>query len=91
MKHTLLTLTTLAAGLAPLHAADLPKEIQWQQLCGFSRESPLEISTATGEVLTGYCVSLNVDEMSFKTTDNRVVQIRRDGQITILPWTAETP
>jgi hypothetical protein len=46
-------------------------------VCHYANHRPLVVSTFTGEVVEGYCVSTNVDGLSVIGEDHRVVKIAR--------------
>jgi hypothetical protein len=84
MKNILLVALPILAALAsPLRAAD-PIQTQWRDLCRVSHGHSLQITTSTGEVVEGVCIAINVDEVSIRTGDNRIVKVARQGYSRIL-------
>jgi len=71
----LLSLATALALAAPsLPAADT-KEVAWNQVCRETTGHELELTTATGETVSGYCVGVSVNEIGIRTGDAKVVKI----------------
>jgi hypothetical protein len=84
MNNLLLAALPIVAALAsPLRAAD-PIQTQWHNLCRVSQGHSLQITTSTGEIVEGVCVAINVDEVSIRTVDNRIVKIGRRAYSRIL-------
>jgi hypothetical protein len=71
-----LTLSALLAGCVPMRAADAPVEVRWSELCRTAQNRELEITTATGETVDGYCVSINADEVGIRT-GGKIVKLGR--------------
>ncbi|HEV2691225.1 MAG TPA: hypothetical protein VGV35_21860 [Bryobacteraceae bacterium] len=71
-----LTLATLLAIAPQLHAAG-QIQVHWNEVCRAAHGNQLTIKTADGQSVDGYCVSINVDEISVKTKENKVVKIAR--------------
>jgi len=82
MKHIhassirLLSLAALIGCSLPIHAA-APAEVKWTHLCQEAAGAHVSITTASGETVDGYCLSISVDEVSIQTADNRVVKVAR--------------
>jgi hypothetical protein len=79
LTSTLLRTLTPAALMSlclPLHAAP-PAEVHWTDVCHYADHRPLVVTTSTGEVVEGYCVSTTVDGISVMGKDHRVVKIAR--------------
>jgi hypothetical protein len=78
MTHTQLgtILAALTFSSLALHAADAI-ETKWTDLCGVSSGHELTITTAGGETVHGYCISLDVDGMRVRTQDGKVKRIAR--------------
>jgi hypothetical protein len=72
----LLMLSAAIAGALPLYAAE-PIQVHWNEVCRVAADRQLEITTVNGETVEGYCTSINVDQMSVTTGDQRVVKIAR--------------
>jgi hypothetical protein len=73
------TLLILLAWLAPLRAASVI-QVHWNEVCRITSGNLVEITTATGDRVEGYCAAVGVDEISISTKDNkniRVVKIAR--------------
>jgi hypothetical protein len=60
----------------PLTAGDLPK-VDWSNVCNSSRGHDLLLTTADGSKVEGACVSVDVSEVSIRTSDHKVVRIAR--------------
>jgi hypothetical protein len=81
MKNTtfrnlqLLTLFTLLAGSVPVRAAD-PVEVLWKDFCRAAQHRELEITTTGGDTVSGYCVSINADEVGIHA-GGKVVKLGR--------------
>jgi hypothetical protein len=71
-----LTLSAVMTWIPVLHAAE-PMEVRWNEVCRVSAGHQLEITTTAGDTVGGYCVTINVDEISVTTQDRRVVKIAR--------------
>jgi hypothetical protein len=71
-----LTLSAAMTWIPALHA-DEPMEVRWNEVCRVTAGHQLEITTTTGDVVGGYCMAINVDEISVTTRDRRVVKIAR--------------
>jgi hypothetical protein len=84
MKHTtfssipFLALSALIASVPALHAAD-QIQVRWDQLCQVAHDRQLTITTATGETVSGYCMSSNADEIALNSKDNKIVKIARSA------------
>src|SRR5580698_1057351 len=82
MKHTtfarirLLSLSALIVWGLPLYAADEIR-VHWNELCEAAGNNQLTIRTTDGGTVTGYCLSVNVDEIAVTTSDQRVIRIAR--------------
>jgi hypothetical protein len=82
MKHIELKtilVVTLAAVMVPsppLHAAD-PIETHWNQVCRVANGRELVVTTANGDTVEGYCISIDVDGIRVKTKDGQVTRIAR--------------
>jgi hypothetical protein len=57
--------------------ADQPIEVPWNDVCHVTSGKEINLHTATGDDVKGYCLTVNVDEMSVRTTDGRIVKIAR--------------
>jgi len=64
------------ACLPALHA-EVPMQVPWNDVCKVARGNEINVKTASGEDVTGYCVSISVDEMHVRTADGRVVKLAR--------------
>jgi len=82
MKHTILgsirfvTPLALLTGFLPLQASE-PIEVPWNEVCRIANGRQLAISTVNGNIVKGYCTSINVNEIVVKTEDQRVISIAR--------------
>ena len=64
MNHMkLLSLATALALAAPLLPAEDIKEVTWNQVCRETNGHELQLTTAKGETVSGYCVGVTVDEI----------------------------
>ena len=78
MNHMkLLSLATALALAAPLLPAEDIKEVTWNQVCRETNGHELQLTTAKGETVSGYCVGVTVDEISIRTGDAKVVKVAR--------------
>lgn len=59
--------------------AQEPIEVQWNDICRITSGKEINLHTAAGTQLKGYCISVSVDEMSIRTTDGRVMKIARNA------------
>jgi len=71
-----LTPAALMFWCLPVHAST-PVEVHWTDVCHYADHRPLVVTTSTGEVVEGYCVSTTVDGISVIKEDHRVVKIAR--------------
>jgi hypothetical protein len=77
MKHIQLK-TALALAMLPsfLLASD-DTQVQWNGICSAARGRELSITTSEGAIVTGYCASIDVKEITVRTPDNRMVKVGR--------------
>jgi hypothetical protein len=68
---SLLTALTVAISSIPLSAAE-PFELPWNQVCHKVADRELVITTTTGETVDGYCIAINVNEISVNVKGNPV-------------------
>jgi hypothetical protein len=59
-----------------MHAEE-PLQVQWNDVCKVANHNELNIKTASGDDVKGYCVSIGVDEISVRTADGKVVKLAR--------------
>jgi hypothetical protein len=52
-------------------------DVQWNQVCQTAGGRPMRVKTTNGEIVDGYCMSVNVDEIAIRTEDHKVVKITR--------------
>lgn len=82
MKHTqltcLVTMLALTATSLPLTASE-QLQVDWTRVCQVSTGHELLATTATGEQVSGYCVAVNVDEISISTGDQKIVKVGRSA------------
>src|SRR5579872_7340804 len=82
MTHTpwsnirLLSLSAVLALTLPVHAADEIR-VHWNEVCAAADGKRLTISTVDGDTVSGYCMSINVDEIAVNTADHGMVKIAR--------------
>jgi hypothetical protein len=83
MKHIevrticVVTILAVAASSQLLRADDL--EVHWNQVCHVAGGRELVVTTASGEKVEGYCVAVDVDQITVTTDDQRVVKIARSA------------
>lgn len=70
-----LTISALLAGCVPLLAAD-PVEVPWKDFCRVAQHRELDITTTNGDTVSGYCVSINADEVGV-STGGKIVKLGR--------------
>jgi hypothetical protein len=84
MKHIqLASIRFLALGVvigccSPLLYAADPIEVRWSEVCSVARGRQLIVSTTGGDVVSGDCMSINVDAIAIRSSDRRVVRIARN-------------
>jgi len=61
----------------PLLRAGDALEVQWNKVCQVADGHELLVRTASGEMVRGICLSVNVDEMAVRTKDNKVIRVAR--------------
>jgi len=81
MKHTVLFTTRCLLPAAifwafPAWAAD-SVTVHWDDVCRTSHGHQLELETTNGNVVSGYCMSIGVDEIAITTKDQKVVKLAR--------------
>lgn len=69
-----LAVVALFTSPAPLRA-EAP--IHWTQICQATGVNQLTVTTSDGEIVSGYCVSVQPDKLSIRTADKRVVTVLR--------------
>jgi len=69
-----LMLVTMAAG-----RAGESFEVSWNDLCKTADHRRLVLTGENGEVVNGYCVSVDVTAISVRTDENKVIKIARAG------------
>jgi hypothetical protein len=76
----------LTLSLATLIAAE-PIATQWSEVCRVSVKHEIRITTIDGENVSGYCLSVKVDEIAVRTQDGKVVRLARTtlSRIQMLP------
>jgi hypothetical protein len=62
---------------SPLSAAD-PVTVQWNQVCRVAGGHELLVTTSAGEAIEGFCVQIDVNNLTVSTTDHRVVKVARN-------------
>jgi hypothetical protein len=84
MKHielrTICVVTILAVGASSelLQAAD-DLEVHWNQVCHVAGGRELVVTTSAGEKVEGYCVAVDVDQITVSTDDHRIVKVARSA------------
>ena len=84
MKQIMIVLA-LAVSSVPLYAGDTV-EIRWTQLCRQTNFHEVSITTTTGETIEGYCMMIDVNQVSINVNGNPVKIARANiGRLLILP------
>jgi hypothetical protein len=52
-------------------------QIQWSEVCKVTQNHELSIKTVNGDNVTGYCLSVDVDEISVRTRDGKIQRLAR--------------
>jgi len=73
---SVLALLSVASAPGPLYAAD-PISVSWNQVCRFANNRELLLTTATGDTVDGFCIGIDVNEITVSTQDHRIVKIAR--------------
>ena len=60
-----------------LYASD-PISVPWDQVCRVSTGHELLATTASGDTVEGFCVGIDVNEITVRTNDRKVVKIARN-------------
>ena len=71
-----ISVLVLAGSSFAMYAAE-PIEVPWNKVCQVSQARELFITNADGSTVQGYCVSIDVNEIALRTSDNRVVKVAR--------------
>jgi hypothetical protein len=71
-----LTLSAVMAWSLPLKAAT-PIEAPWKDVCNVAGGHELKITTLDGNSVSGYCMSINVDEIAVSKKGHPVTMIAR--------------
>ncbi len=66
-----------AAVTFPVLRADEPMQVKWDEMCKVAAGKEIDIRTTVGDNVKGFCVGINVDEVSVRTTDGKVVKLAR--------------
>lgn len=74
MTHT--SFASLLLLTLPLFGSD-EIQVPWQDVCRAADGHRLTIKSANGDVVDGYCMSINVDEMAITTKDHKIVRVAR--------------
>jgi hypothetical protein len=83
MKHfqvkvvSVLTFLAVPVSPLPLYAAP-PITVGWNQVCRITAGHELVVTTTTGDTVEGFCVGVDVSEITVNTWDHRVVKIARN-------------
>jgi hypothetical protein len=67
----ILTVLLLTISSVPLYAGDTI-EVPWNQLCRQLNFHELAVTTTTGETVEGYCMSIDVNQVSINVNGNPV-------------------
>jgi hypothetical protein len=62
---------------SPLSAAE-PISVQWNEVCRVANRHELVATTSAGEAIEGFCMQIDVNNLTVSTTDHRVVKIARN-------------
>ncbi|HLJ46106.1 MAG TPA: hypothetical protein VKU01_08870 [Bryobacteraceae bacterium] len=79
MKHIPLqavSLLTFLASVLPVAAAE-PVVVPWNEVCRTVSGHDLVVTTSGGEKVEGYCVSIDVNQMTVQTRDHGVIKVAR--------------
>jgi len=60
-----------------LTAAPIPA--RWSEICGVANRDRISILKPDGQYVRGYCISVDVNEMTVETKDRKVVRIARSA------------
>ena len=77
MKQATRLLMTTAVTSVLLTAAPIPA--RWSEICGVANRDKITIRKVDGQSVRGYCVSIDVDEMTVETKDRKIVRIARSA------------
>lgn len=78
LRFVLSSAVLLAALVSmPALRADDALEVQWNRVCQVAGSHELLVRTASGDQVRGICLSVNVDEMTVRTKDNKVIRVAR--------------
>jgi hypothetical protein len=59
----------------PAPTAETP--VEWRNLCASTAKELMVVTTESGDTIQGYCVSVQHDELTVRTTDGKIVKIAR--------------
>lgn len=76
MKRTHLSIIVTLLAVTSLRAAD-PVNVPWNKLCQAARGGEMRVTTVTGDTVDGYCVAIDVNQLSVTTKDKGIVKIAR--------------
>jgi hypothetical protein len=77
MKHASPLSTLLVALLAAIPLSADEPATSWQEVCSIAQDRELTLTTQPGETVQGYCVAIDVHNISVRTSDNKIVRIAR--------------
>ena len=82
MRHTHLKvfiamILAVTVSSPSLFAADDSVETQWNQVCRVANGRDIVATTSTGEIVQGYCLSIDVNSIGIRTSDGKVAKIAR--------------
>jgi hypothetical protein len=76
MKHLPLALALFFTGIS--HAQTPSRDVNWSEICQYADGRPMEVTTATGDKVTGYCASVTDTELGIRSPKG-IVKIARTG------------
>jgi hypothetical protein len=75
----LITFTAIALACLPALHAEEPLQVPWNEVCKTTVGKEMNIKTAAGGEINGYCVSVSIDEMNVRTQDGKIVKLARSA------------
>lgn len=75
---TACALTAIALAMPPSSLfASNEVQVPWNRVCAAARGRELAITTSDGATVAGYCLAIDVKEITIQTADNRIVKVGR--------------
>jgi len=75
LLRSFLTISAVLVSSGYLYAAG-PVEVPWKDFCRAAAGRRVDITTGSGEAISGYCISINADEVGLRT-ESGIVKIGR--------------